>query len=126
LQLNPYTDAGRLKSDGIHLLTFHAAKGLEFPVVFIAGAEEGITPLDRDGVDLEEERRLFYAALTRAKDELQITSSKERIRFGEVEVRKPSRFISEIGDSLLTKVESKKSVGTDKSTHSENEQLGFF
>ncbi|MBS1271813.1 MAG: HTH-type transcriptional activator mta [Candidatus Marinimicrobia bacterium] len=72
MQLNPYTDAGRLKTEGVHLLTFHAAKGLEFPVVFIASAEESISPLDREGIDMEEERRLFYVAMTRAEDELQI------------------------------------------------------
>lgn len=126
MQLNPYTDAGRLKSNSIHLLTFHAAKGLEFPVVFIAGAEEGITPLDRDDIDLEEERRLFYVAMTRAEDELQITSSKERVIYGEKVQREPSRFISEIGDSLITKVESEKSSSFGRSSDSENEQLGLF
>lgn len=126
MQLNPYTDAGRLKSDGIHLLTFHAAKGLEFPVVFIAGAEEGTTPLDRDGTDMEEERRLFYVAMTRAEDELQITSSKERLIYGEKIQRRPSRFISEIGDSIITKIESEKPSSSGKSSDSENEQLGLF
>lgn len=126
MQLNPYTDAGRLKSDSVHLLTFHAAKGLEFPVVFIAGAEEGITPLDRDDIDLEEERRLFYVAMTRAEDELQISSSKERFIYGEKVLRKPSRFVSEIGDSLITKVEHKTSSSSPKLSDSESEQLGLF
>ncbi|WP_234572756.1 UvrD-helicase domain-containing protein [Rhodohalobacter sp. 614A] len=126
MQLNPYTDAGRLQSDGIHLLTFHAAKGLEFPVVFIVGAEEGITPLDRDGIDIEEERRLFYVAMTRAEDELQITSSKERVIYGEKVGRQPSRFISEIGDSIITKIESKQSSNSGKPSDSKNKQLGLF
>lgn len=125
MQLNPYTDAGRLKSDGIHLLTFHAAKGLEFPVVFIAGAEEGITPLDRDGIDLEEERRLFYVAMTRAKDELQITSTKERMSYGEVLEKKPSRFITEIPGDLVSKVVLEDSK-SNKSAKTKNEQLGLF
>ncbi len=126
MQLNPYTDAGRLKSESVHLLTFHAAKGLEFPVVFLAGAEEGITPLDRDDIDIEEERRLFYVAMTRAEDELQITSSKERVIYGEKVEREPSRFISEIGDALITKVESKMYSTSGKSSGSKNEQLGLF
>jgi superfamily I DNA/RNA helicase len=126
MQLNPYTDAGRLKSDSVHLLTFHAAKGLEFPVVFIAGAEEGTTPLDRKETDIEEERRLFYVAMTRAEDELQITSSKERFIYGEKVLRKPSRFVSEIGDSLITKVEPKTSSSSSKLSDSESEQLGLF
>lgn len=126
MQLNPYTDAGRLKSDGIHLLTFHAAKGLEFLVVFIAGAEDGTTPLDREGVDIEEERRLFYVVMTRAEDELQITSSKERVIYGDKVIREPSRFIYEIPDSLLTKTESQKPYRTDKSSLSMSEHLGLF
>lgn len=126
MQLNPYTDAGRLKSDGIHLLTFHAAKGLEFPVVFIAGAEEGITPLDRDDVDLEEERRLFYVAMTRAEDELQISFTKERMRYGEVHEQVPSRFISEIPEGLIKKVEKEKSQSKKDDSKNKSEQLGFF
>ncbi|SMO94047.1 UvrD-helicase domain-containing protein [Gracilimonas mengyeensis] len=123
MQLNPYTDAGRLKSEAVQLLTFHAAKGLEFPIVFIAGAEEGITPLDRDSIDLEEERRLFYVAMTRAEEELQITGSKERVRFGELLTQEASRFIAELPDMLMDRVRS----GAKKSyNQSENEQLGLF
>ncbi|MEL6358474.1 MAG: UvrD-helicase domain-containing protein, partial [Bacteroidota bacterium] len=73
MTLSPYIDAGRLRGEGIHLLTFHAAKGLEFPVVFILGIEEGITPMQRADSDLEEERRLFYVALTRAQQAVHLT-----------------------------------------------------
>ncbi|MCF7804187.1 MAG: UvrD-helicase domain-containing protein [Candidatus Marinimicrobia bacterium] len=125
MQLNPYTDAGRLKTEGVHLLTFHAAKGLEFPVVFIAGAEEGVTPLDREDIDIEEERRLFYVAMTRAEDELQITCARERARFGEIQEKDPSRFIGEIPDDLLIRVTMEKSPGK-KSVTSDDEQLGLF
>ena len=64
--LDTYTDVARLKTDAVTLLTFHASKGLEYPVVFIAGAEEGVTPLLRNNIDIEEERRLFYNAYTLA------------------------------------------------------------
>ncbi len=86
----------------VALLTFHAAKGLEFPVVFMAGAEEGITPLPGRGSpriildDLEEERRLFYVALTRARDILFVTHCAQRRVHGKVQAAAPSRFLSEI------------------------------
>lgn len=102
--LNPYTDVGRLNTEGVHLLTFHAAKGLEFPVVFIIGAEEGITPLQREGSDMEEERRLFYVALTRAKEALQICHLTNRSQYGQVKSMEPSRFISEIPQQLIEKI----------------------
>ncbi len=102
--LNHFTDTGRQKAHGIHLLTFHAAKGLEFPVVFIAGAEEGITPSGREDTDQEEERRLFYVAMTRARDELYITHAGKRIRYGKEEQHQPSRFISEFSSELTTPI----------------------
>jgi uncharacterized protein (TIGR00375 family) len=100
--LNNFTDTGRRQAHGIHLLTFHAAKGLEFPVVFIAGAEEGITPSGREDADQEEERRLFYVAMTRARDELYITHADKRIRYGKEEQHQPSRFISEFSSDLVS------------------------
>lgn len=102
--LGNYTDIGRLKSEAVNLLTFHAAKGLEFPVVFIAGAEEDITPITSTGADIEEERRLFYVALTRAKDEVHITHSSNRRFFGGTDTMEPSRFIGEISSELKDKV----------------------
>lgn len=77
----------------VGLLTFHAAKGLEFPVVFIAGAEEGVTPLPDE---LEEERRLFYVAVTRARDFLFISHCARRRVHGRMTEASPSRFLSEI------------------------------
>jgi uncharacterized protein (TIGR00375 family) len=77
----------------VTLLTFHAAKGLEFPVVFIAGAEEGIIPL---GDNPDEERRLFYVALTRARDSVFITHCAQRMVHGVLAVARPSPFLSEI------------------------------
>jgi DNA helicase II / ATP-dependent DNA helicase PcrA len=91
----------------VSLLTFHAAKGLEFPVVFIAGAEEGITPLAAPrgaaavgaaaaAEDLREERRLFYVAVTRARDHLCITGCRRRSIHGQVQERAASRWLSEM------------------------------
>lgn len=99
--LSPYTDTGRLNSEGVRLMTFHAAKGLEFPVVFIAGAEEGISPLERKNTDIEEERRLFYVAMTRAKDELQLVHAKKRKLYGQEKEMLASRFLSEFDQNHL-------------------------
>ncbi|MFW5986340.1 MAG: ATP-dependent helicase [Halanaerobiales bacterium] len=88
----------------ITLMTLHAAKGLEFPVVFLAGMEEGIFPhthaLDQeDGI--EEERRLCYVGITRAEDELYLTRARTRMRYGEKKNYPPSRFLDEIPDQLF-------------------------
>jgi superfamily I DNA/RNA helicase len=92
---------GMARAQRISLLTFHAAKGLEFPVVFIAGAEEGITPLeDRRGTDPAEERRLFYVALTRARDVLTISHCRQRSRHGTRMSAGPSRFLAEIPQAV--------------------------
>jgi DNA helicase-2/ATP-dependent DNA helicase PcrA len=88
-----------------NLMTIHAAKGLEFPVVFIAGAEEGLLPhersLDEDGGNIEEERRLFYVAITRAREKLFITACRRRRRNQNLVECAPSPFLSEIPPSLL-------------------------
>ncbi len=83
----------------VTLLTLHAAKGLEFPVVFLTGLEDGVLPHSRsmeDSESLAEERRLFYVGITRAKDQLFITHAFRRTFFGETEVAIPSRFLQEI------------------------------
>ncbi len=108
LLLDTYTDVARLKSDAVHLLTFHASKGLEFPAVFIAGAEEGITPVQRKDTDIEEERRLFYVALTRARDILFITHAAERKGFRETEKKELSGFVEEMPATLMEKAVIKK------------------
>jgi uncharacterized protein (TIGR00375 family) len=125
MQLNPYTDAGRLQWQSVHLLTFHAAKGLEFPVVFIAAAEEGIAPILREGADIDEERRLFYVAMTRAEDELQITHCRKRFRYGTKEQLAPSRFIGELPQQLIEK-ESEASSSEGNQSDTDNDQLGLF
>lgn len=120
--LSPYTDAGRLNSGGVRLITFHAAKGLEFPVVFIAGAEEGISPLNRKDTDIEEERRLFYVAMTRAKDELQIIHSKKRKLYGQEKEMSPSCFLNEFDQEYLQRA----NFETTKKIRPAEEQLKLF
>ncbi len=83
----------------VTLMTLHAAKGLEFPVVFMVGMEEGLFPSDRsDSVaDIEEERRLAYVGMTRAREELFLTFAKSRFTFGSRNLSSPSRFLVELG-----------------------------
>ncbi|HUN65325.1 MAG TPA: UvrD-helicase domain-containing protein [Bacteroidota bacterium] len=84
----------------VTLMTLHSAKGLEFPVVFITGCEEGILPLYTTSVDrqeLEEERRLCYVGITRAMTKLYLTHARVRYRFGDLTYQTPSRFLEEIG-----------------------------
>ena len=83
----------------VTLMTLHAAKGLEFPVVFMVGMEEGLFPSDRsDSVaDIEEERRLAYVGMTRAREELFLTFAKSRFTFGSRNLSSPSRFLIELG-----------------------------
>ena len=95
-------DAGNDTEDRVNLLTLHAAKGLEFPVVFIMGMEEGIFPSARavDGEsDLSEERRLCYVGMTRAMERLFMSGSASRLLFGGVQRNRTSRFIGEIPTS---------------------------
>ncbi|CEN28543.1 DNA helicase PcrA [Lactococcus piscium] len=89
----------------VTLMTLHAAKGLEFPVVFLVGMEEGVFPLSRqaeDADELEEERRLAYVGITRAEAVLYLTNASTRMLFGRTSYNQPSRFLREIDDSLLT------------------------
>lgn len=84
--------------DAVSLMTIHAAKGLEFPEVMLCGIEEGSLP--RENADLEEERRLFYVGLTRAKERVWLLHCRSRFLFGERRDREPSRFLQEFDDSL--------------------------
>lgn len=89
----------------IRLMTLHAAKGLEFPVVFMVGMEEGIFPhsrvFDAGPEELEEERRLCYVGMTRAREELYLSYASRRMNFGNLTYNMPSRFLTDIGDSAL-------------------------
>ncbi len=94
------------KSFGVTLTSFHSAKGLEFPVVFIAGLEEDILPHKKSiDTDLEEERRLFYVGITRAMKELYLSYTGQRIRYGKSLPSAPSRFLEEIPEQLLKRLD---------------------
>ena len=93
----------------VTLMTLHAAKGLEFPVVFIVGMEEGLFPHSRslqEQNQLEEERRLAYVGITRAKETLYLSYASRRIYFGEQVSNPPSRFIIDIPEELLENLSS--------------------
>ncbi len=101
----------------VTLMTLHSAKGLEFPVVFLAGMEEGIFPGYKsigEQKELEEERRLCYVGVTRAKENLFLTNSKQRTTFGSTTHNPPSRFLEEIPKELLDGYEDTTLSGTSK------------
>ncbi len=105
-QVSLITDLEKIDDNipAVTLMTMHSAKGLEFPIVFIAGMEEGIFPHYRsllEPAELEEERRLCYVGMTRAKNRLYLTSADERLIFGENWYNKPSRFLEEIPAGLI-------------------------
>lgn len=98
------TDDGDVEAAEVTLMTLHAAKGLEFPVVFLIGMEEGVFPLSRaseEPDELEEERRLAYVGITRAEEILFLTNANARTLFGKTNYNRPSRFLREISDDLL-------------------------
>ena len=91
--------------NAITLMTLHGAKGLEFPIVFLVGLEDGYLPHQRtidEGVDFSEERRLFYVGITRAQEELYLIRAKNRIRYGKALPRHPSRFLADIPADIIT------------------------
>lgn len=95
------------ESAQVTLMTLHAAKGLEFPIVFLIGMEEKIFPLSRslmEEAELEEERRLAYVGITRAEESLYLTNAFSRTLYGKTQYNQPSRFVAEIDDSLLNAV----------------------
>ena len=101
-----YTDLDS-RADGdncVTMMTMHAAKGLEFPQVFVVGMEEGLFPGNRamgDGAEMEEERRLCYVAMTRAREKLTLTNARQRTLYGRTTPCMPSRFLNEIPDENM-------------------------
>ena len=104
ISLSSDTDDLEDENDQVTLMTLHSAKGLEYKVVFLIGMEEGIFPghqsMDNPG-EIEEERRLFYVGITRAKEKLFLTFAKRRTIFGSTSYNPPSRFVGEIPSELL-------------------------
>lgn len=99
------SDEGDKTDEKVTLMTIHSAKGLEFRVVFVVGLEEELFPnrmaLDEGQRGLEEERRLMYVAMTRAEEQLYLSSAKSRFRFGKTELSNPSRFLKEIDEQYI-------------------------
>lgn len=110
-QVTLYSDTDEMdESDYVTIATIHAVKGLEFPCVFICGLEDGIMPSSRaegDGRDTEEERRLMYVAITRAKEKLYLTRSKSRFLYGHRQISMPSKFINELAPVLGIKPQAR-------------------
>lgn len=101
--MNDNSDADKPNDDAVVLMTMHSAKGLEFPVVFIIGMEEGVFPHNRaflDNEELEEERRLAYVGITRAEEKLFLSCAQMRTLFGRTTANPPSRFLDEIPEEL--------------------------
>jgi DNA helicase-2/ATP-dependent DNA helicase PcrA len=121
--LNSDTDNIDQKSEAVHLMTLHSAKGLEFKIVFIAGLEEGILPHGRsmlDSNEMEEERRLMYVGITRAMEKVYLLFTTERNIFGSTQVNAPSRFLDDIPEHLVKKHEErsgKKEEEIQKTNH---------
>ena len=101
-----YTDLDSVEADDncVTMMTIHSSKGLEFPVVYVVGLEEGIFPGSSamyNGEELEEERRLCYVAMTRAKEKLTMTNCRQRMLYGRTSANKPSRFLDEIPEDNM-------------------------
>ena len=115
-------DEDRENQDYVRLMTIHSAKGLEFDLVFLVGAEEGLFPGYRayeDQEAIEEERRLAYVAITRAREKLYITTARQRLVFGQTQSMPVSRFVREIPDHLVEEIggsRQEKQIGRDGGT----------
>ena len=110
-EISLFTDIDRYdtEADAVVMMTIHSAKGLEFPSVFLAGLEEGLFPGLRSmgfAEELEEERRLCYVGITRAREQLFITHARQRMLFGQTSFNRVSRFVDEIPDECKIEIES--------------------
>ncbi len=125
LALETQVDTWDPRADRISLLTLHAAKGLEFPVVFIVGCEDGLLPLTwgkAEAAELEEERRLFYVGVTRAKTKLYLCHAQKRRWRGTVQSMSPSPYLADIEEHLLERHRSRLSARGKKKA----DQLELF
>lgn len=107
------------EADRVSLMTIHSAKGLEFPTVFIVGLEENIFPslMSTNSIrEIEEERRLFYVAITRAERHCILTYAKSRYRYGRMEFQNPSRFLMDINPQLI-KTDGSQFIGTSRNSY---------
>jgi DNA helicase-2/ATP-dependent DNA helicase PcrA len=122
----PLEETVDFKAEKVNLMTLHAAKGLEFPVVFIAGCEENIIPLRLQGLkaDAQEERRLFYVGMTRAKEALYLIRSKRRMLYGKKYAGGPSPFLKDIEEELKS-YETTQTL-SKRCTKSSEKQLSLF
>lgn len=112
-------DEDGTKADSVVLMTLHSAKGLEFPVVFLIGLEEGVFPHSRslaEPEEMEEERRLMYVGVTRAEEQLFITNAQMRTLFGRTNFNSPSRFIKEIPEEIIEDLAAKGSLSAGSGT----------
>jgi superfamily I DNA/RNA helicase len=125
MALQSETDDYDPRADRVTLMTLHAAKGLEFLVVFIVGCEEGLLPYQRSGhpADVDEERRLFYVGVTRAQRQLSLLSARTRILFGQRMDNAPSRFVADI-ETALKEVRARQQRATRP--RPAGEQLSLF
>jgi DNA helicase-2/ATP-dependent DNA helicase PcrA len=116
------------RAEKIALMTLHAAKGLEFPVVFIIGCEETLLPMKLPGWDAktEEERRLFYVGMTRAKEQLYLLRAKRRPLFGRVQENQPSRFLANIEEQLKAYEKWQAPIRKEPKKRGNENQLGLF
>lgn len=115
------------EESGVNLMTMHSAKGLEFNTVFLVGLEEGLFPTSRaleDEEEIEEERRLCYVGVTRAKDTLFISSCRTRSQYGKLTPAKRSRFIEEMGDTIEI-IEDKSRNLVEVKDYNEDNNRGF-
>ncbi|MBN1417801.1 MAG: UvrD-helicase domain-containing protein [Planctomycetes bacterium] len=124
----PDADVALPALDRVHLMTIHASKGLEFPVVFIAGCEDGLIPYRREGEepDLEEERRLFYVGMTRAARRLTLTRARRRFLFGKSVALPASPFVDAIAEELREIERAARKARRRETPESDEEQLMLF
>ena len=124
ISLSSDTDNIEESDDMVTLMTLHSAKGLEYPVIFLVGMEEGIFPgyqSMNEPKELEEERRLFYVGITRAKQYLFITFANKRTIFGSTSYNPPSRFIKEIPSELLDGYDEAMNINSKKDTFEDDD-----